>query len=546
LPLRSNVEQPVFLHVSNPGEAERRFIVRVLAGEKGPEIVSAKLAVPARKTEPVRFVPAPPPPAAAAPPPGAVAAATGTELAGPPFRLWFALVDEAQDQELSKQEVALEIVPPHQYVDVTRMQYTSSPGRGNRLEVAVQAKKGFEPPASRVELVLKPDRIPGLASDKPESGTLQSSLREPGQQVRLYAENLSFAADAVEGNGLVHLTVDGYERAFTYETTFLQREGTVTPRPILAPVLRLNARRFAAPGAFPIRLEVDNAPRSEVIVEVGLDRDNDGQLAEEELRKLVGPRQQRVTVAAESAGGLRFKTEVRDWALSLDAAGLLGERVLQARLLGPGGQELEAAQVRVRFDATPPVEVALTSPAKLPREATIPVKAVGADPDSGIAEVHFFAGKPPSEGKPLPDGAVKGVPPAPGQKEWSAKLPVTAGQRGPVEISVLFVNGAGLSTAASQVVDLTDPPPPAMTGEIAGTVMEGERLQPNLPVVLFDDKGMQKAQTQTDANGRFRFEKLAPGSYRVSAAKAASQTKGEAKATVEAGKTKEVMIELFR
>ena len=80
-------------------------------------------------------------------------------------------------------------------------------------------------------------------------------------------------------NGLVYLTIDGWERAFTYYTTFPTDGGQAgQPTPIRnVPVVRLTVPAVANPGApLAVGLEVDFNSTAKEQVALGFDRDNDG------------------------------------------------------------------------------------------------------------------------------------------------------------------------------------------------------------------------------------------------------------------------------
>ena len=68
-----------------------------------------------------------------------------------------------------------------------------------------------------------------------------------------------------------------------------------------------------------------------------------------------------------------------------------------------------------------------------------------------------------------------------------------------------------------------------------------------MPLVVTDAEGKQKFY-KTDANGRFKIEKVLVGSYKVSAAKPDSSfgTKGEKLVTVEKDKTAFAEVKLTR
>ena len=157
--------------------------------------------------------------------------------------------------------------------------------------------------------------------------------------MKLTAENLEFAEGVEHKNGLVYLTIDGWERAYTFATTFPSDEGQPgKPTPVNAALVRLDAPAVANPGApLPIGLEVDNAAGA--LVELGFDRDNDGKFqdANDEIMTFPGSRRVRMLVGGAGPGGcLLLQPEVKDWAAELDTTGVAGQRTLRVRVLRDG------------------------------------------------------------------------------------------------------------------------------------------------------------------------------------------------------------------
>jgi hypothetical protein len=107
----------------------------------------------------------------------------------------------------------------------------------------------------------------------------------------------------------------------------------------------------------------------------------------------------------------------------------------------------------------------------------------------------------------------------------------------------LFGTGAELDVAGPpQFVEVRPAPAALATGRIRGTVRDlAERLQPNLKVLLKDDRGRVVAEALTDTNGRFVLNRLEPGAYRVSAAKLGG-AKGVTPVQVESGETAQADI----
>lgn len=84
------------------------------------------------------------------------------------------------------------------------------------------------------------------------------------------------------------------------------------------------------------------------------------------------------------------------------------------------------------------------------------------------------------------------------------------------------------------------------TGKITGKVLEGERPQPGLNVVLSDNDGKEKATTKTSDKGEFEFKDLAAGNYKVFSSKPVSGRKGMVSVVVQADKTSTVVISLLQ
>jgi hypothetical protein len=98
-------------------------------------------------------------------------------------------------------------------------------------------------------------------------------------------------------------------------------------------------------------------------------------------------------------------------------------------------------------------------------------------------------------------------------------------------------------------LDPSAPKPPPKPGKIEGTILEGasddERPQANLEVVLRDEKGAEKAKAKTDEKGKFVFDNVEPGKYKITTVKTASVTKAEKAVEVKAGETVTVKASLF-
>ena len=123
-----------------------------------------------------------------------------------------------------------------------------------------------------------------------------------------------------------------------------------------------------------------------------------------------------------------------------------------------------------------------------------------------------------------------------------------ADRKGPLDLGVQVSNKVGMTAFAAGTVELVDVDlEKTAPGTITGTVVEGDRPQVGLTVVLTDEKNKKVTEQQTTAGGAFRFEKVPPGKYKVSAQKrsSAAPRTGKADADVKPGATVTVTIELF-
>jgi hypothetical protein len=90
-------------------------------------------------------------------------------------------------------------------------------------------------------------------------------------------------------------------------------------------------------------------------------------------------------------------------------------------------------------------------------------------------------------------------------------------------------------------------PAGAWRGNVLGQVLEGDRPQPGLEVVLRDDLGTPIANILTGPDGTFLFRGVPPGLYFLTARKPVSTgfTTGAARVTVEPGKIDAATIRLL-
>jgi hypothetical protein len=540
--LRPNVEMGFHVYVHNPTDNPQDVTVVVASGPgEADEIARSAVRAAAKST--VR-VPAP-------------KAAAGTPPDKPPpsgpvrSGLHLRVLDKNGDVIDRTPAMPVRIQVPSQYVEPT-VTFQGEPGAPeNRLTVTIKDRtpaRPFAGPPAKVQLVLSPDRIPGLIPESARDGTFQGEV-PPGGEAVLVANNLQFRG--ADRQGVIVVNVDGYDRAFLFTSDF----GGTAPQPYGKPDLKIVAPQFAEPAKpVPVRLEIDNPPRSDAVAEFGIDRSGAGNFVTKRFPS--GEREESVTVRwGGPAGGLSFVTKVGDRVEMLNPAGIFGTRQLRLRLLYPRENQLVELNppapvfTDVVFDESKPVVTDFSVRSKeLLRNKPVTLQAIGTDPESGISEVVFFLGDPPSaDGKPAANGRVfPGTPPNQAGGPYTVTIPL--GDAKLVKVGVRFTNPLGMFTDRTAELEPTDPPEPKKTGTIKGTVVQGspERLQKNVPVKLADPKGMEVKSGATTDKGEFTFEDVPPGKYIVAASIPRDRTTAKGEVTVEAGKTVTLKLILKR
>jgi hypothetical protein len=310
-------------------------------------------------------------------------------------------------------------------------------------------------------------RIPGLLGVG--GGTLHADVPAQAQSsLVLFAENLRLIG-AVQEEGPVYLHIDGVPRAFVFSTRFRRVGEPVQAVPDDRPAVRIGAPPCVMAGInCLVDLEVDNAPPGAKL-EVSLGRANGktGFVAEL-VREYTQPKNARIDV--ESArDALVFNGSITDWTATFDTRAIVGARDLQARLIAPGGKVIAESRQPIVIDASPPLARIAPTPAQAKKGSILQVRAEGADPESGVAKVTFFYGRPEKGEVPPGVPSFKAVPATRDQSHWMAALLVPSDHKGPLPISVQVVNHAGLASIDTVMVDITDREPGKNgTGEIRG------------------------------------------------------------------------------
>ncbi|MEQ8790288.1 MAG: carboxypeptidase regulatory-like domain-containing protein [Pirellulaceae bacterium] len=516
--------QPYYAYISNPTDDDRE-VIAVVSTAPQP---SPPIAVPAGATVKLAFPPQPPKPGAPLP-----------ILSGP---LTIQLLDAKTKQSLSNWTYPLDVVSPRQYARVMGSRFVPQQAGVNQLTVTLQAYEMPPGPPCMVELVLSADDIPGLVGVT--SGVLRGVLPADGAPLTLTARNL-LLAEGYDTDGAFHLNVDGVERTYRYEADFSRRGDSTSPWESMRPRVIIVADQYArsAPG-FKVGVHVDNAADGSQL-ELAVGQRRNGVFIPDLTQ--TSDRTKIPAIAFTPTGqdgAFLFSVTLHDWSTEFDATGIVGRRIVRARLIDPLGVTARTAEWSVVFDDTPPRGLAfLKAPPQAVVNQPIDLLVQGVDDISGVADVNFFVGKP-TDGNP-PQGA-KMIPAKPvggNLTQWQANLP---GQKeaGPIDVTAQFTNHVGESSHLTTSIEITDQASAPAGAVIVGSVTEGSRPQAGLQVVLADDQKNVQGTTKTDAQGRYEFKGVKPGKYTVSTVKESSQRQAQAEVEAQTGQTANVDLAL--
>ncbi len=368
----------------------------------------------------------------------------------------------------------------------------------------------------------------------------------PGRGLTLFAEELRLD-ETSDAAGRFSIDVDAVPRALTFRGR-LAREGVATfPRLDDAVGLRLKAPRAARSGAaVPVVVEVDNAG-ADSRLELALGRRREGVFDTLSIRQFPSPRRRHLGFAPGGEGGrMQLEASIGDWSASFDTTGLKGRYELFARLRDAGGAEVLAAIQGLALDDGPPRWAKFVDlPSKVKKGTILRASAIGDEPETGIAQVRFFVGRPPKEG-PLPPTVVTvEARRDPQTSKWKADLSLPSDKAGAVDLGVQFTSGAGLIRYATAAVELTETDPIPL-GSIGVRVVEGPLPQPGLVVALSDSKNEKRGEGKTDRDGRFTFKDIPAGIYLIAVIRSDSGTSGRKQVEVKIGENVEIEVELFR
>jgi hypothetical protein len=548
--LRPNVKDAAFyVFVRNPDDQKKIAIVKLKTDPGAEEeLQSAPIELEAGKWKVVGFERKP-----------AVAAASGEK--SPPLAalkskaLHLSLFEQNADKKLElveKKQVRVTLRMPKDYVEVQLPQF--EPGeKTNQLTVTVKVTnvEALAGKACPVELILSPDRIPGLL--QPVNGNLTEELAPGKERVDLFAKNLRL--EHFDQNGIVGVKVDGCEGIYLFDVTFASGGAKPAARQVFGRALHLPTPLLTQPNQnYRVPLKVDN-PRADVILEVGLDRTNKGNFPLSSLKTFEGDLDERIGFDPSGPeGALRFETFVEERNIPVDTSGMKGGKcALRVRTLLKGRPVGEDAQETIVVDdsrpaglhflkvneAIPGKGAGKDTPLIVAKAASLRLSAEGQDPESGIQEVIFFVGEPENDQRPKEvKFATRASPLNDERTQWGALLAVPPGEA--LKLTAEFINKVGLHEFETISLELRDPATikAAARGSIRGKVIEGVNDRPiaDVTVTLTSGDGDKKTtKTTTNDKGEFVFADLKLGSYTISCYNPLSRRKGSEPVTVEEG-----------
>lgn len=536
--VRPGAGENLFVFVRNRGTTKRDVVVRLvpLAGAVAP--IETKVGVGPGETKLAPFAGGPP-----VPPAPVTKAAPGFDLPG---HVRIDVADAADPGNVVQtRTLRLAASEPFEYADLSAAVFdpVAPPDRPvNRLAVTLRATRDLGTTPSNADLVVDPVLVPGLRGIR--AGRLAGRVPPDGRPLVLDATGLVLDPEALR-QGEVSVTVDGVTRAFRLKVDFARSGPPVSPTVDTSPNLDLRSVPPPLPGrSVAFRVGADRVPPGATLDARLVRHDQGRDPTTEATQTFPASRHRRATVTPR-AGGVLVAATIADWDVAWDVPQLLGRRTVVARLVAADKTVLATKEIPVVLDDSPPTAPDFRNvPDQAKKGSALPVTVDVTDPESGIAAVSVFVGKPAPDGKPLPGTAVVPGVRSPTDATWAATVPLPKDKVGPVDVTCVAVNGAGLSSSATVSVEVVEMLPETL-GSVAGRLLEGDRPQDGIAVTLSDAKGTALFRATTDANGAYLFDGLKPGAYQLSAEKVATRRKATATATVTGGVRAVVDLSLY-
>ncbi|QEH33048.1 hypothetical protein OJF2_15440 [Aquisphaera giovannonii] len=558
--------QPFQLSLRNPSPRAREVKVELMAGDAVLASTGEKpIPLPGNSTVPVKALA----PASA----GMTPPKENEPLIEAPAALRLRMSEPAAGGGglVVVQPIRPEIANPADYVGVMLAQFTPEfQGQPNQLKLVFRALPGMTGPPCQVELVLPADRalFPALLS--PETAGKRADLLRKGDDLTLVAEGLRLDPGVAQQRGSFQVNLDGVKRALWYQAQFNNAGGVERAVVEAAPPrVRFRTERTVKPNEstdLRVFYQVDKAPANSRLT-FALGRPAAGGFAADKEAEPRPPRRSHVGLAVGDGGVLLFEAAVEDWA---DAyrLNIRGKRLAVARLLDPAGRELDRYEEELVLDDQPPAIREIAVPPEVEDGgAPFDARIVVTPPVSGVREVVYVAGP-----KALDDAefakahAEKKTAQARrsgGDREWIAPVSIPKDATGRLFITARAESGVGLTGLRGDVVKIRPRPAPAddmaakkkdqppAPGAIEGTVIEAGLPQPNLRVLLMNEKEKDPAKavvknTTTDDDGKFKLTDIAPGEYYIYSMNDVSKRYYYKPVSVPPGQTATLKMELLR
>jgi hypothetical protein len=593
--VRPNTPEKRYIFVKNPVGNLASYTVEMRDASNGALLATGSLKnMKKDETLRVKLEKAPPPPAPktaapAAPPapaptpaPPAPEPPQGLELKGKDGNFIFVLrlLDDKGDLVMvggKSAEAPISVIyrNPRGYFGNPTTKISKKDGVA-RVDVEIASTADFLGPTAVVELYFPPQ--PSVRFDSLRGGTYRRTVAAKNETVRLQADNLPLV-EGQEKSVRFDINVDGYPRAFKYDVDFsiVSMDSTQqfdrTPAVTVLPVGADRAVKTipAKPAdKTPVRIQVDNAPDKSRLA-LRFDRDQNRAFSGSDEIIVIGkPREEHAYVEPQGENDAILVTyQVTDHTYYLNTRSMRGRFELQGVLLNEKDDTIiiktdeskdakdVVFSVDLILDDTAPEGLQFAKlPAKHVKGTPLPVRAFADEPETSITQAIFFIGKP-VDGK-LPDTKVEGELIDRKKNLFVGQLPIPD-KKGVIEVGVQFVNETGVTATKTQKIELIDP----VGGSISGTVDLGGRGQPGVVVSLRDAEGKEKGTAVTEdekdnkadtpkdqrkSNGKFKFENVPPGTYRLFANKPDSGvgTKGSTSVQVQAGVESKVTVPLAR
>ena len=439
-----------------------------------------------------------------------------------------AVIEDKATKKVSLRSITIAPQRPRRFLDV-RISYGAERGA---VAVRIKAKDPRWLPEEDVAV-----RGGFAGSTQPQPG-LAGMLKRDSDELVLTGTVRDKTATAV-----LQLEVDGFPRAFVYRFRG-DRSLAAVPEWLSRRSLRITAPKSetvfgtgdkSIPVTFQVDAPVGSFQDGRDAVEIGIDIDRDRVLKNEPAIRFASDRQSVVTIdKIADDGGIEIKTVVGDYVVNLPTRGVPSRRVDLLGRIEVGGESAWSNSLPIVFDTRAPG----LAPVRNARivEGTAAVFDVQADDSklSGVKRIELFideqrTGKFPKEG-----GIVAAEPT--GQGNWAATLKTEEMKPGSYPVLVRAVDAAG-NASEMRTTRLIILSKAAAKQAAAGkpNIVEGVLTFDKDPVggatiTLEPAAGNGKKQpagpppekiepVTTNAQGQFRFPKVPPGEYQLTAFK---------------------------